>query len=109
MRLYWEVLQPLLPPHHIFVHLDAPDGRTVAQQDGPPIAAGPATDPRSGPAPSGSWQPGEFLTTEHILNSTMGSGDVVRVGLYNPDTQVRLPVTVNGQAAGDNVVLQSPN
>ena len=42
VRLYWEVLQPLLPPHHIFVHLDTPDGQTVAQQDGPPAAAAPA-------------------------------------------------------------------
>jgi 4-amino-4-deoxy-L-arabinose transferase-like glycosyltransferase len=106
VRLYWEVLQPLLPPHHIFVHLDTPEGHTIGQQDGPPIAAGPTTDPRSGPAPSGSWQPGEFLTTEHTLDSTAGSGDVVRIGLYDPDTQVRLPVTVNGQPAGDNVVLQ---
>ena len=28
------------------------------------------------------------------------------VGLYDPKTQVRLPVTVDGRAAGDNVVLQ---
>ena len=97
MRLYWEVLQPLLPPHHIFVHLDTPDGQTVAQQDGPPAAAAPPGDPRAGPAPTGSWQPGEFLTTEHLLNATPGAGDVIRVGLYDPETQVRLPVTVNGQ------------
>ena len=49
VRLYWEVLQPLLPPHHIFVHLDAPDGQTVAQQDGPPVAAA-ARLPRQMPA-----------------------------------------------------------
>lgn len=106
VRLYWEVLQPLLPPHHIFVHLDTPAGQTIAQQDGPPAAVAPAGDPRAGPAPSGSWQPGEFLTTEHILNATPGPGDVVRVGLYDPATQIRLPVTVNGQQAGDNVVLK---
>lgn len=106
VRLYWEVLQPLLPPHHIFVHLDTPDGRTVAQQDGPPAAAAPPGAPRAGPAPTGSWQPGEFLTTEHLLNATPGAGDIIRVGLYDPETQVRLPVTVNGQPAGDNVVLK---
>ena len=31
---------------------------------------------------------------------------VLRVGLYDPDTNVRLPVTVSGQPAGDNVVLK---
>ena len=122
VRLYWEVLQPLLPPHHIFVHLDAPDGQTIAQQDGPPIAAptgqtiaqqdgprvaaAPTGDPRAGPAPTGSWQPGEFLTTEHILNATPATGDVVRVGLYDPETQVRLPVTISDQPAGDNIVVK---
>ena len=106
VRLYWEVIQPLLPPHHIFVHLDTANGETIAQQDGPPAAAGPATDPQAGPAPSGSWQPGEFLITEHLLDATPEAGEVVRVGLYDPQTQVRLPVTVNGQPAGDNVVLQ---
>ena len=60
LRLYWEILQPLLPPHHIFVHADAGDGATLTQQDGPPIAP-------DGPAPTGSWQPGEFLTTLHTI------------------------------------------
>lgn len=99
VTLYWEVLQPLLPPHHIFVHLDAADGQTREQQDGPPANA-------AGPAPTGSWQPGEFLTTQHTLPAVRGPGDVLRVGLYDPTTQVRLPVMVGEQAAGDAVVLQ---
>jgi hypothetical protein len=28
LHLYWEIMQPLLPPHHIFVHADTPDGVT---------------------------------------------------------------------------------
>jgi hypothetical protein len=102
VTLYWEVLQPLLPPHHIFVHLDPTGGdtpgQTLAQQDGPPATA-------AGPAPTGGWQPGEFLATQHVLAATPAPGDVLRVGLYDPVTQVRLPVTVNGQAAGDSVEL----
>lgn len=99
VALYWEVLQPLLPSHHIFVHLDTAGGTTVAQQDGPPSTGTTA-------APTGGWQPGEFLVTTHQLAGTLGQGDVVRVGLYDPVTQVRLPVTVNGQPAGDSVELQ---
>ena len=98
LTLYWEILQPLLPPHHIFVHLDTADGETRAQQDGPPATA-------AGPAPTGSWQPGEFLKTEHLLTAAPAAGDLLRVGLYDPKTQVRLPVTVDGQAAGDSVTL----
>ncbi len=98
IQLYWEVLQPLLPPHHIFVHRDAADGETQAQQDGPPATA-------AGPAPTGSWQPGEFLVTTHVLQGPAAPSDTIRVGLYDPQSQVRLPVTVDGQAAGDSVVL----
>ena len=99
LQLYWEILQPLLPPHHIFVHADNPEGVTVAQQDGPPLAL-------DGPAPTGSWQPGEFLTTIHTLPPPGDGATVLRVGLYDPVTQVRLPVTVAGQAAGDSVALR---
>ncbi len=99
VTLYWEVLQPLLPPHHIFVHLDAADGQTVTQQDGPPVTA-------AGPAPTGSWQPGEFLATVHRLGASPAPGTALRVGLYDPVTQVRLPVTVNGAPAGDSVPLE---
>jgi hypothetical protein len=99
LQLYWEIVQPLLPPHHIFVHADMPDGATLAQQDGPPVIA-------AGPAPTGSWQPGEFLITEHAL--ALPEGAVLKVGLYDPITLARLPVTLDGAAAGDSVELASP-
>lgn len=99
LHLYWEIMQPLLPPHHIFVHADAPDGVTLAQQDGPPVTA-------SGPAPTGSWQPGEFLITEHVLS--LPADATLRVGLYDPVSLQRLPVTIAGSAAGDSVALDIP-
>jgi hypothetical protein len=104
VRLYWEILQPLLPPHHIFVHLDAPDGQTIAQQDGPPVGVGEA-GAQAQPAPTGSWQPGEFLVTEHLLRAPLGEDRSMRVGLYDPVSQARLPVTMGGQAVGDSVTL----
>ncbi len=99
LRLYWEIVQPLLPPHHIFVHADAADGARLAQQDGPPLTA-------TGAAPTGSWQPGEFLITEHPL--ALPAGASLRVGLYDPASLVRLPVTIDGAAAGDSVELPRP-
>jgi hypothetical protein len=41
----------------------------------------------------------------HVLPVEPAGGDVLRVGLYDPQTQVRLPVTTDGQAAGDSVLL----
>jgi hypothetical protein len=101
LKLHWEITQPLLPPHHIFVHADDANGTTVAQQDGPPVTA-------TGAAPSGSWQPGEFLTTEHTLRLPDGEPVTGRVGLYDPRTGVRLPVTIDGAPAGDNVAIVVP-
>jgi 4-amino-4-deoxy-L-arabinose transferase-like glycosyltransferase len=99
LTLYWEVLQPLLPPHHLFVHLDNADGVTLAQADGPPQMDGQR-------APTGSWRPGEFLITQHILHlPTHTTAVTLQVGLYEPVSGVRLPVSVGGQTIGDAIAL----
>ncbi len=105
LTLYWEALQTLLPPHHIFVHVNAPSGELVAQHDGAPVSA-------MGPAPTGSWRAGEFIVSQHAvpLASPADSGNgivqaVLQVGLYEPKSQVRLPAFVDGQPAGDSAVI----
>jgi hypothetical protein len=95
LTLYWQVLQTLQPSHHIFVHLDTPAGVTLAQRDGPPVTI-------EGAAPTGTWQPGEYLVTQHRLALPGDTADAsLRVGLYLPETGVRLPASSNGQPAGD--------
>ena len=105
LDLYWQVLQPILPSHHIFVHLDSAADDTLAQADGEPQTTTEL-------APTGSWQPGEFLVTQHRLR-TAGIDDarltspvVLRVGLYLPVTEVRLPLTVAGAPAGDAFIIE---
>lgn len=104
--LDWEILQTLLPAHDIFVHLAAPDGAVLAQADGPPFT-------QTGPAPTGSWLPGEFLRTRHTLPLSRPLGQetgplVLHAGLYVPATHVRLPVTIGGVPSGDHVILPIP-
>lgn len=100
VSLYWQVLQPLLPPHHIFVHLDDATGITLAQSDDAPQTAREA-------APTGSWQPGEYLVTRHTLTipPTAGATAILRVGLYVPQSGVRLPLTLADAPAGDALPL----
>ncbi len=101
VALDWHVEQPLLPPHHIFVHADSAEGVTRAQSDGPPVTS-------AGVAPTGTWQPGEYLRTLHTLEIPPGESTLVlSAGLYNPDTQVRLPISLDGAPAGDAVPLTS--
>ncbi|MCB9137894.1 MAG: glycosyltransferase family 39 protein [Caldilineaceae bacterium] len=93
VRLYWQAVQPLLPPHHIFIHVTDAAGNILAQTDGAPVTA-------AGPAPTGSWLPGEYLTTEHHIELAAPLPDdaILRVGLYNPDGNVRLPASSGGDA-----------
>ncbi len=96
LTLHWRIEQTLLPPHQIFVHVDTPQGVTIAQADGPPVTA-------SGFAPTGSWLPGEYLSTVHTiaLPADLPSDAELNVGLYNVDGNIRLPVTLDGVPQGD--------
>ncbi len=106
LALHWEVKQPLLPQHHIFVHVDDAAGARIAQQDGPPATA-------AGLAPTGSWLPGERLITHHTVDiSAIAPGSragwTIRVGLYQPRNELRLPATVENAAIGDAAILALP-
>ncbi len=109
LTLHWHVDQTLLPPHHIFVHLDNEFGETIAQDDGPPVTA-------TGRAPTGSWLPSEFVSTLHTVTlseAMLPDGNLpkdiqLRVGIYNPDGNIRLPASIDGQPSGDATVLPVP-
>ncbi len=102
LELYWQVDQPLLPAHSIFVHLNSASGQTVAQHDGEPQSA-------TGPAPTGSWRGGEYLVTYHQLElpATLGLEALatyeLQVGFYLPATGARLPVRVANEVVGDAI------
>jgi uncharacterized membrane protein len=103
LTLDWQILQSLLPAHHLFVHVLTPDGTLLAQADGEPISA-------AGPAPTGSWLPGEYLRTSVPLTLPTElpaslPGLTLSVGLYEPISQVRLPTSQAGQPTGDAAQL----
>lgn len=93
LTLYWQVEQTLLPPHHVFVHLHHASGALLAQDDGVPGRGQVA-------APSNTWMPGEYLIDPHTLAGASGPLTAL-IGLYEPVSGVRLPVSVNGQTVGD--------
>lgn len=123
IRLYWRVIQTLLPQHHIFVHLsqrNASPAAPLAQHDDLPQAL--LNDETRAAAPTGSWLPDEYLTTVHRLsipqdlqlNLKTNALNLreekleIRVGLYVPSTGVRLPVYIDGVQVGDSVSILGP-
>ena len=99
VRLYWRALSRPTGDATVFVHLLSQDGRLVAQRDSPPAG---------GRRPTSWWLPGEVLADQYRLDLTEvepGSYQI-EVGMYDPVTGARLPLTVGGvRQPGDRWLL----
>jgi hypothetical protein len=98
VQLTWQARQRPTADYTAFVHILGPDGQLVAQRDQPPL---------QGFYPTGQWRP-HFPLAEEIevplpAERTPGSYRVL-VGLYDPATLQRLPITQQGAPAGDAFV-----
>ena len=99
VTLYWSTRVTIDARLKVFVHLYAPDGTLIAQHD---------AEPGAGRSPTNSWSPNEMVIDLHglLLPTDAPSGDYhLDVGLYRPEDATRLPVTVNGEEAGDTITL----
>lgn len=81
LTLYWRALDFPRAEYSAFVHALDAAGAMVAQSDGPPAGA-----------PMWCWVPGEVAADTRLLAAPPGT-EAVGVGLYDPLTGVRLPVT----------------
>ncbi|CAG0933008.1 hypothetical protein TFLX_02848 [Thermoflexales bacterium] len=90
---YWRAGDQVVAPLQMFVHVLGPDGSIVAQQDRLDV-------------PAFGWRPGDIVAQVHRadLPSHVQSSEIA-VGFYNPDSNMRLPVTVAGQPSGDRLLL----
>ncbi len=100
VTLNWQALQPSDEHVTVSLHLVAPDGRLVAQNDG---------DPVNGLAPSYTWQVGHVVVDHRALlvRDNLAPGDyTLRVGLYRTDNGARLTTDsgADAEAVGIGVV-----
>jgi 4-amino-4-deoxy-L-arabinose transferase-like glycosyltransferase len=99
--LYWQALDTVDRDYKVFVHLYQPTipGGLSGQHDSPP---------GNGALPTSSWLSGEVVTDSHLVsieqNADAGLSEI-GVGLYLSSTGERLPVSVEGQAQPDNVLI----
>lgn len=95
VTLYWRVVTPTDAYATVFVHLLDASGNIVAQHDGAPV---------NGSYPIPLWQPGVLIADTHRLTLPAESTGPYQlaVGLYDPVTLLRWPVTsANGEPLPD--------
>ncbi|MBI2911348.1 MAG: hypothetical protein HYY05_04340, partial [Chloroflexi bacterium] len=93
LALRWEVTGTTQTPYRVFVHLTDGQGKVVAQVDREPL------DRRF---PTSFWEPGEEIRDPLSLPVPVGvaSGRYrLLVGLYDPETGARVPVTAGGEVS----------
>ncbi len=100
IALVWQSVAPFDRDYKVFVHLLGADGSIVAQAD---------RMPQDGNYPTSIWEPGEQVRDVYELALPEGTTGACRfaVGLYRPDTGVRLEVRT-GESTSDHLVLNWP-
>ena len=92
LTLYWHPQGRLTQSLKVFAHLVGPDGKILAQRDSIPV---------EGARPTTGWRPGEYIADpiRIAVPRTAAPGRYeLRVGLYDPITDERLPASVDGAA-----------
>jgi hypothetical protein len=107
-NLFWEVLEPPPADYVIYIHLRDKDDNLVATWDAP------ITRTNDGNYYSSLvWEPGEYIIDRRILTITDPNIPItddyyIVIGLYDKATQERVPLTIDGQPAGDGFRLTEP-
>lgn len=90
LRTFWEVREPFGQDYFIFVHLVDAGGQRPTQRDAPPW---------QGRFPTSTWRPGTLVVDANdvYLPPGLAPGEYrVIVGMYDPATFARPPVTADG-------------
>lgn len=100
LHLYWQTSKKLARDYTVFVHIYSSDGKLVAQKDATPV---------HGTFPTTQWEPNETIVDSYeiaIPRDVPGGAYTLMAGMYDSQTQVRLPVVDNlGKPGPDNRVL----
>lgn len=99
VELTWRAEGEIASRYAGFVHIGPPDAAPVAQNDGEPAA---------GYRPTDTWAPGERVVDRRgawIPPGTPPGTYGVYVGLYDPATGARLPISRDGNVAGDRLQI----
>jgi hypothetical protein len=95
LTLYWRAEAPVEKDYTAFIHALDADGEIIAQFDAPPL---------DGLYPTDAWLSGQIILDSHIL-TLPESAQALAVGLYDPASLTRLPVTdASGERLPDDAI-----
>jgi hypothetical protein len=90
---YWRAGEHIISPLKLFVHALGPDGAIVAQDDRLDV-------------PAELWQTGDWIAQVNRVTVPPDKQQVtIAIGLYNSETNTRLPINLNGQTT-DRLLLR---
>lgn len=99
LAVQWRVAQAPGVDLTTLVHLGQPDQPPLATGDRPPLA---------GDYPTRVWAAGEVINDQYVLALPTGLRDgryPIWIGMYDPQTMARLPLTVDGERQPFDVYL----
>lgn len=100
VTLYWEAIDYIQTPYSVYIHLLDESGGIIAQLD---------SAPQGGDFPTQEWMPGDIIADPYsivIPADTQPGEYTMIVGMYDPATGERLPVTDgHGSYLGDHVAV----
>lgn len=100
LTLYWEATDQVQAPYSVYIHLVDASGGIIAQLD---------SAPQGGDFPTQEWMPDDIIVDPYsvaIPSDTHPGEYSMIVGLYDPATGGRLPVTDSqGSYLGDHVTV----
>ncbi len=83
LSTYWRAGSQVVSPLKLFVHALGPDGSIVAQNDRLDV-------------PAELWHAGDWIVqVNHVALPSSAPPLTLAIGLYNPDTNTRVPVSLN--------------
>jgi hypothetical protein len=107
-NFFWEVLQPPPADYVIYIHLRDKDDQLIVAWDAPITRTDDGTY-----YSSLVWDAGEYIIDRRVLKVTdpnvpLDDDYHIVIGLYDRLTQERVPLTIDGEPAGDGFQLAEP-
>jgi mannosyltransferase len=101
LTCFWEAIAPISERYKVFTHVLDAYGHLVGQRD---------AEPGGGAKITTIWKEGEQVVDNYglpILPGTPPGDYVIEIGMYSLSDGQRLPMTKDGQAIDDSIVLQT--